>query len=163
LDHAIPGGWLFYCGVVIPVSTCPSRSVAGKELPTLYVLAAFECLFVPERRVGDSMPCRNCSNDTASSRRKAEPSTQESSGRRRAGYPPSQMLRKYSYPTCTFVILTARRLAVGFGLGRGAIRVPHPPQGEVGFVLLQILEVSHRSPAGSGQEPVDLARSGRSR
>ena len=46
------------------------------------------------------------------------------------GYLPARMLRKYSYPTCTFVILTARHLAVGLKLGRWEYRCPSPvPQG----------------------------------
>ena len=57
-------------------------------------------------------------------------------GQRRAGgYPRPKSLRKYSYPTGTFVILTALRLAVGLGWGAGSISVPHPPQGEVNCSL----------------------------
>ena len=36
------------------------------------------------------------------------------------------MLRKYSYPPCTFVILTAPRLAVGLELGSRAYWCPSP-------------------------------------
>src|SRR5271165_3910354 len=46
--------------------------------------------------------------------------------RRDAGYSSAKMLRKYSYPTCTFVILTARHLAVGLELGRWEYRCPSP-------------------------------------
>ena len=48
-----------------------------------------------------------------------------------AGYPPAKKLLKYSYPTCTFVILTARRLAVGLELGPESTGVPYPSQDEV--------------------------------
>ena len=46
-----------------------------------------------------------------------------------SGYLARQMLRKYSYPTCTFVILTKRRLAVSLQLGRSGLRVPSLPKG----------------------------------
>jgi len=45
---------------------------------------------------------------------------------RSGGYPRPKLLPKYSYPTCTFVILTARRLAVGLGLGRWEYSCPSP-------------------------------------
>src|SRR5271167_2024397 len=44
-------------------------------------------------------------------------------------YLPAQMLRKYSYPTCTFVILTARHSAVDLKLGPLSVSVsPSVPQ-----------------------------------
>ena len=42
------------------------------------------------------------------------------------GYPQAKLLRKYSYPTRTFVILTTPRLAVGLGSGRWEYRCPSP-------------------------------------
>ena len=45
-------------------------------------------------------------------------------GAKARGYPARRRLRKYSYHTCTFVILTARRLAVGLKLGRWEYRCP---------------------------------------
>src|SRR5208337_5063770 len=65
------------------------------------------------------------------------------------GYPTSKILRKYSYQTCTFVILTKRRLALGFGQGRCGIRVPHRRRAQCAGrgSLFETLAVCHQSSA----------------
>jgi len=57
------------------------------------------------------------------------------------GYHPLETLRKYSYLTCTFVILTASRFAVGLGLGRWEYRCPHPSRRAGARVAIRSLTI----------------------